>query len=55
MFKFKILHQSKKSNARVGQIITANGVINTPNFVAVGTNATIKSLDSQMVEDLGLS
>jgi queuine tRNA-ribosyltransferase len=54
MFKFEVLHQSKKSRARVGRIHTAHGVIDTPGFVAVGTNGTIKSLDSKMVEKIGL-
>lgn len=53
-FGFKITHQSKKSRARVGQIQTPHGVIDTPNFVAVGTNATLKAIDSEMVNSLGL-
>ena len=51
---FKITHSSKKSRARVGQIVTPHGVIDTPNFVAVGTNATLKAIDSATAEDLGL-
>ncbi len=51
-FSFKIIHQSKKSRARVGQIITPHGIIDTPNFVAVGTNGTLKALDNVMVEQL---
>lgn len=47
--KFEILHKSKKSHAKVCRIHTPHGIIQTPNFVAVGTNGTIKSLDSQMV------
>lgn len=54
MFKFEILHQSKKSAARVGKIHTPHGVIDTPNFVAVGTNGTIKALDNAMVSEIGL-
>jgi queuine tRNA-ribosyltransferase len=52
--KFEILHQSKKSRARVGRIHTPHGVIDTPNFVAVGTNGSIKGLDSLLVENLGI-
>ncbi|NGX56607.1 MAG: Queuine tRNA-ribosyltransferase [Candidatus Anoxychlamydiales bacterium] len=54
MFKFEIVHKSKKSNARVGKIYTPHGVIDTPNFVAVGTNGSIKAIDSKMVESLNL-
>ena len=53
-FKFELIAQSKKSRARVGKIHTPHGIICTPNFVAVGTNATIKALDSQMLEDINL-
>ncbi|MFA5074823.1 MAG: tRNA guanosine(34) transglycosylase Tgt [Candidatus Babeliales bacterium] len=53
-FKFEVLHKSKKSRARVGRIHTAHGVIDTPNFVAVGTNGTIKALDNHMVDEIGL-
>ncbi|MDE3046604.1 MAG: tRNA-guanosine(34) transglycosylase [Verrucomicrobiota bacterium] len=53
-FRFEILHQSKKSRARVGRIHTPHGVIDTPNFVAVGTNGTLKALDNRMVDSIGL-
>lgn len=53
-FKFEVLHTSKKSRARVGRIFTSHGIIDTPNFVAVGTNGTIKALDSKMIESIGL-
>lgn len=51
-FSFKVIYQSKKSKARVGQIITPHGIIETPNFVAVGTNGTLKALDNQMLEQM---
>jgi queuine tRNA-ribosyltransferase len=51
-FSFTIIHQSKKSKARVGKIITPHGIIDTPNFVAVGTNGTLKALDNQMLEQI---
>lgn len=54
MFKFEILHQSKKSAARMGKIHTPHGIIETPNFVAVGTNGTIKALDNAIVSEIGL-
>lgn len=53
-FRFEQIHQSKKSKARVGRIHTPHGIIDTPNFVAVGTNATVKALDSKTVHDMGL-
>lgn len=51
-FKFELLHQSKKSKARVGRIHTPHGIIETPNFVPVGTNASMKALDSVLVDNL---
>lgn len=53
-FRFEILHRSTRSRARVGRIYTPHGVIDTPNFVAVGTNGTIKGLDNDMVDAIGL-
>lgn len=53
-FHFELIHQSKRSRARVGRIHTPHGVIDTPNFVAVGTNGTIKALDNAVVEHIGL-
>ncbi len=53
-FRFEILHKSKKSRARVGRIHTPHGIIDTPNFVAVGTNGTLKALDNTMVDSIGL-
>ncbi|MBL4819189.1 MAG: tRNA-guanosine(34) transglycosylase [Deltaproteobacteria bacterium] len=52
--KFGNLYQSKKSRARLGRIHTPHGIIETPNFVPVGTNACVKSLDSQILEHLGV-
>ena len=53
-FSFQVLHTSNKSRARVGRITTPHGMIDTPNFVAVGTNGTIKALDNEMVDSIGL-
>ncbi len=51
-FYFEIIHQSKKSRARVGKIHTPHGVIDTPGFVAVGTNGTLKAIDNVLLETL---
>jgi len=53
-FHFELLHRSKKSRARVGRIHTPHGVIDTPNFVAVGTNGTVKALNNADLHDIGL-
>lgn len=51
-FYFELVHQSKKSRARVGKIHTPHGIIETPSFVAVGTNGTLKAIDNVMLEQL---
>lgn len=53
-FRFEVLHTSSKSRARVGRIHTPHGVIDTPNFVAVGTNGTLKALDNRIADSIGL-
>jgi queuine tRNA-ribosyltransferase len=53
-FRFEIIHRSKKSRARVGRIHTPHGIIDTPNFVAVGTNGTVKTLDNTLLHKIGL-
>ena len=51
-FYFEIIHQSKKSKARVRKIHTPHGTIETPSFVAVGTNGVLKALDNKTLETL---
>ncbi len=51
--KFKVL--ASQRNARVGEIETDHGTISTPAFVPVGTQATVKSLVSEDLDDLGAS
>jgi queuine tRNA-ribosyltransferase len=54
MLRFEVVHQSRRSRARVGRIHTAHGVIETPHFVPVGTHATIKAVDSTVMNELGV-
>ncbi|OGG11464.1 hypothetical protein A2Z00_02865 [Candidatus Gottesmanbacteria bacterium RBG_13_45_10] len=53
-FKFELLHQDKTTQARVGKIHTPHGDIQTPAFVPVGTQATVKSLTPDELEALGV-
>lgn len=52
--KFKILQKDKKSKARVGKLITSHGIVNTPVFVTVGTQASVKSLDPRDLAEIGV-
>jgi len=53
MFKFQILYQSQRNQARIGTIITHRGVIETPVFMPVGTQGTIKTMPPEIVSSLG--
>ena len=53
-FRFEIIKQSSKSQARVGKIYTPHGIVNTPAFVPVGTNATLKAVTHQQAEQIGV-
>lgn len=50
-FRFELLHESTKSQARVGRIHTPHGVIDTPGYVAVATNAALKGVDFRDADD----
>jgi len=50
---FKLQHKDKKTHARAGVITTPHGEIKTPVFMPVGTQATVKTLDSADLENLG--
>ncbi len=50
---FKELKKDTKTNARTGIISTDHGDIQTPIFMPVGTQATVKSLDPQEIKDIG--
>lgn len=50
---FKVLHQHSKSNARVGKLLTSHGEIDTPCFMPVGTQGTVKTLSPQELIDAG--
>lgn len=54
MFNFEVLAKDNQTHARAGIIHTAHGEISTPAFVPVGTQATVKSLSSQDLNDIGV-
>lgn len=50
---FKLIHQDKKTQARLGKLITACGQVDTPCFMPVGTQGTVKTLSGQELEEAG--
>ena len=51
-FSFELLHKSTEDQARIGRIHTSHGSVDTPVFMPVGTQATIKSLTPEELTDL---
>ncbi|MBI5035528.1 MAG: tRNA guanosine(34) transglycosylase Tgt [Chloroflexi bacterium] len=51
---FDIQHRDPNSRARAGVIHTAHGDIETPNFMAVATQASVKAVTPDDLESIGL-
>ncbi|QWK20622.1 MAG: tRNA guanosine(34) transglycosylase Tgt [Hydrogenobacter thermophilus] len=51
-FSFEIL--ASDGNARVGRLITPHGVIETPVFMPVGTQGTVKAMIHRLLEEIGV-
>jgi queuine tRNA-ribosyltransferase len=52
LIKYEILHICKQSGARLGRLTTPSGVFETPMFMPVGTQATVKSLTPEEVKEV---
>ena len=50
---YELLHKDKNSGARRGVIHTPHGDIQTPVFMPVGTQATVKSMTPEELKDIG--
>ena len=50
---FQQIHKDKSSAARTGILKTDHGEIKTPAFMPVGTQATVKTLDSSDIKNIG--
>ncbi|RKY32986.1 MAG: tRNA guanosine(34) transglycosylase Tgt [Candidatus Omnitrophota bacterium] len=48
---FKLIHKDNNSKARLGRLTTARGEINTPCFMPVGTQATVKAISPAELEE----
>ncbi len=53
MSDYTLIHQDKNSKARLGKLSTSRGIIDTPSFMPVGTQATIKTLSPSDLNDCG--
>lgn len=52
-FAFEIVAQDRQTGARAGLLHTPHGVVETPAFMPVGTQATVKALSQKDLEELG--
>lgn len=53
--KFKLQAIDKDTNARCGELITGHGTVETPVFMPVGTQATVKTLTPGQLENANVS
>jgi len=54
-FSFETIARDQHSGARTGRITTSHGTIDTPIFMPVGTQGTVKALTQEMLEASGAS
>ncbi|MCJ7578760.1 MAG: tRNA guanosine(34) transglycosylase Tgt [candidate division Zixibacteria bacterium] len=52
-FEFRLIKKDKNCQARAGVIKTPHGEVNTPVFMPVGTQATVKTLSSEDLNQIG--
>jgi len=50
---YKKIHQDAGSKARLGEVTLGHGVVQTPAFMPVGTNGTVKGIYHKTVKDIG--
>lgn len=51
--KYELIKQCKQTGARLGRIHTPHGVIDTPVFMPVGTQATVKGMSPDELKEIG--
>ena len=54
ILEFKVLKKSRKSKARLGEIRTPHGQFETPVFMPVGTQGSVKAVSSEDMEEMGI-
>ena len=52
-FEFELLHVCWQTGARRGRLHTPHGVVETPVYMPVGTQASVKTLSPEEVKDIG--
>src|SRR5699024_1152676 len=52
-FRFELLHVCAQSGARRGRLHTPHGIIETPCYMPVGTQATVKAMLPRDLKEIG--
>ncbi len=52
-FGFEVVKKDTGSSARLGRLVTPHGEVETPAFMAVGTQATVKAMTPRDLADVG--
>src|SRR6202012_1154217 len=50
---FELLKTDSSTKARLGKLTTAHGVVDTPVFMSVGTQASVKAIDPRELHEMG--
>ena len=53
VIKYELLKEDKRTMARLGKVTTPHGSFDTPMFMPVGTQATVKTMTKEELEDCG--
>ena len=51
--RYELIKTCKQTGARLGRLHTPHGVIDTPIFMPVGTQATVKSMTPEELKEIG--
>ncbi len=52
-FSFTVIKKDSSSKARLGRLVTAHGAVETPAFMPVGTQGSVKGLTPRDLEEIG--
>lgn len=51
--KYRLIKTEKHTGARLGELITPHGTFPTPMFMPVGTQATVKAIAPEELDEMG--
>lgn len=51
--RYELIKECKQTNARLGRLHTPHGIVDTPAFMPVGTQATVKAMSPDELKDIG--